>query len=147
MLGSYPNGKPSDPETYIASIVAVLVNYPEEIVERVTDTVNGLPRTSEFFPSVAKVAAACDKEMLPLWVAQRDAKKVREANAAKLLEKRRNPEEDKRMLENLRKLSDDLKKRPDAGEDLKQEAFRLQAERTKRVLRDLADKKASGVRQ
>jgi hypothetical protein len=71
LLGSYRKGDAADPEVYARSVVAVLMQYPESVVTRVTDPRGGLPGTSTFLPSVAEVRAACEVEMLPIYEAAR----------------------------------------------------------------------------
>lgn len=64
LLGCYPGGKPSDPETYVAAVAAILADYPPEIVARVTDPVHGIARSQKFLPTVAEISAACEEAMI-----------------------------------------------------------------------------------
>ncbi len=79
LLGSYRKGDAADPEVYARSVVAVLMQYPEGVVTRVTDPRGGLPGTSTFLPSVAEVRAACEAEMHPIYEALRQ-RKIRNEN-------------------------------------------------------------------
>lgn len=64
LLGCYPGGKPSDPETYVAAVAAILADYPPEIVAKVTDPVHGIARSQKFLPTVAEISAACEDAMI-----------------------------------------------------------------------------------
>jgi hypothetical protein len=61
LLGCYRRGDANDPDTYSAAIAAVLANFPEHIVEYVTDPRTGIPSTSQWPPSVAEVNQECMK--------------------------------------------------------------------------------------
>ena len=63
MLGCYPNGKPADPKTYLSAVVAVLADYPPEIVAKVTDPASGVAIRQTFLPSIAEIHAALENEM------------------------------------------------------------------------------------
>lgn len=75
MIACYPNGKPADPQTYIGAIVAVLAEYPVEVVRRVTSPTTGIQRSATFLPTIAELTKALEAEMLPLrraWKRARD---------------------------------------------------------------------------
>jgi len=59
MLGCYRRGDAIDPETYSAAIVAVLSEFPQHVVEYVTDPRTGIPGNFQWLPSVAEVKQAC----------------------------------------------------------------------------------------
>jgi hypothetical protein len=63
LTGCYRRDDAADPEAYAAALIAVLAEYPIEVVEHVTDPRTGLPRTAKFLPSVAEVVAACEERM------------------------------------------------------------------------------------
>lgn len=65
LLGCYRKGDAEDPETYSASVAAVLSTYPQEVAYRVTDPRTGLAGRSQWLPTVAEVRAACEAEMAP----------------------------------------------------------------------------------
>jgi hypothetical protein len=62
IVGSYAHLKPDQPEIFLASIAAVLAQYPWGIVEECADPRKGIARTVEFL-SVAKVADWCDERL------------------------------------------------------------------------------------
>lgn len=77
LIACYPNGKPADPKTYIAAIVAVLSQYPIEIVRVVTNPATGIQRKVSFLPSIAEITKALEAEMLPLRNRWREEKERR----------------------------------------------------------------------
>ena len=60
MFGCYRRADASDPEVYAAATAAVLNEYPEEVIDFITDPRTGLPSTSQWLPSVFEVRKACD---------------------------------------------------------------------------------------
>lgn len=143
LLGCYPNGKPGDPQVYVAAITAVLAQYPNEIVRQITDPVQGVPSHCKFLPTVAELTEALNKAMAPNWSEYREAVRIGEQLAERRrIAEVRNPENEAKVREKILELRDSLSRVPDAGEDLKREAFRLQGERTKRVLAEVAAKKS-----
>lgn len=65
LLGQWPSQKPNDPETYIAGVVAVLAEYPAEVVAIVTDPRRGLATRCKFLPTIAELTEALEGEMRP----------------------------------------------------------------------------------
>ena len=65
LLGSYRKGDASDPDVYTSAVAAVLAEYPEDIVRRVTDPRGGLPGTCQWLPTVQEVRSSCEREMQP----------------------------------------------------------------------------------
>lgn len=63
LMGSYPNHKVADPETYTRAIVSVLAEHSKFVCSKAVDAIT---RTSEFLPSRAKVVAACRDVSQPL---------------------------------------------------------------------------------
>jgi hypothetical protein len=61
LLGCYRAGDANDPEVYVAAVVAVLSNFPTDIVRSVCDPVRGLPSQTKWLPTVAEVVEACNK--------------------------------------------------------------------------------------
>lgn len=61
MCGCFRRDDAADPVIYASALVAVMEDYPIEVVEFVTDPRRGIPRTMKFLPTVAEVADACDK--------------------------------------------------------------------------------------
>jgi hypothetical protein len=66
LFGAYRKGEAHDPDTLVASIVAILTLYPEWVVRRVTDPRTGLAGKSQFMPNVFDVRQACEAEMKSL---------------------------------------------------------------------------------
>ncbi len=63
LLACFPAGKPQDPEIYAMAVSAILADYPESVVNAVTDPRSGIPRTHKFLPAVSEVAEACEVVM------------------------------------------------------------------------------------
>lgn len=59
MFGCYRKAEASDPEIYAAATASVLSEYPEEVIDFITDPRTGLPSTSQWLPSVYEVRMAC----------------------------------------------------------------------------------------
>ena len=59
LLGCFRTGDANDPEVYISAVVAVLSNYPTNIMRAVCDPVKGLPSQVKWLPTVAEVVDAC----------------------------------------------------------------------------------------
>lgn len=70
MAACYRRDDAVDAEIYAAAMVAVLMEYPIEVVEHVTDPRTGLPRSLKWLPSVAEVAEACDQRQEAIRKAQ-----------------------------------------------------------------------------
>ncbi len=76
MFGCFRKGDANDPEIYVAAIAAVLSEYPESVIDFVTDPRTGLPRSCKFLPQVAEVSDACDAQMAPIRAAEARKKRV-----------------------------------------------------------------------
>lgn len=63
LMGSYRKTDYQNPEAFIATLVAILEEYPPEIVEYVTDPKTGLQRRLKFPPTSAEVVEACAAEI------------------------------------------------------------------------------------
>ena len=66
LFGCYRKGDANDPETYTAAVMAILAEYPKEVIHYVTDPRTGIPRKSKFMPNPAEVSEACDAAKLTL---------------------------------------------------------------------------------
>jgi hypothetical protein len=60
MFGCYRKSEASDPEVYAAATSAILSEYPQEVIDYITDPRTGLPSRSQWLPSVFEVRRACD---------------------------------------------------------------------------------------
>ncbi len=61
MFGCYRRAEASDPEIYAAATAAVLSEYPQDVIDFITDPRTGLPSTSQWLPSVYEVRKACEE--------------------------------------------------------------------------------------
>ena len=61
LAACYRRDDAADPVAYAAALMAVLSEYPIDVVEHVTDPRTGLPRTLKWLPSVAEVVEACEQ--------------------------------------------------------------------------------------
>lgn len=59
LFGCYRRGDANDPETYTAAITAILAEYPEEVIQHVTDPRTGIARRTNWLPTVAEIDMAC----------------------------------------------------------------------------------------
>lgn len=71
LFGQFRQGEASDPETYTASIAAVLSLYPEEVIRDATDPRTGLASRCKWLPHVQEVREMCDELIRPLQDAER----------------------------------------------------------------------------
>ncbi len=62
LVGSYAHLRPDNPETFIASVAAVLAQYPPGVSEEAADPRKGIARTAEFL-SVKALVDWCDKRL------------------------------------------------------------------------------------
>lgn len=62
LVGSYAHLRPDNPETFIASIAAVLAQYPLGVAEECVDPRKGIARGAEFL-SVKAIIDWCDKRL------------------------------------------------------------------------------------
>lgn len=62
LVGSYAHLRPDNPEVFIASIAAVLAQYPLGVVEEAADPRKGIARTVEFL-SVRALVEWCDARL------------------------------------------------------------------------------------
>ena len=110
LVGCYPSGKPSDPESYLAALVAVLAEFPSEIVEQVTDPAQGIVRKVKFMPTIAEVFDACDAEMAPFRRRWRQVKELRASDEKRKLTASAVTDKGarQRMAERFEKLSTEL---------------------------------------
>lgn len=63
LMGSYRKTDYQNPEAFIATLVAILEEYPPEIVAYVTDPKTGLQRRCKWPPTPAEVVEACAAEI------------------------------------------------------------------------------------
>jgi hypothetical protein len=63
LLGAYREVGAHDPEVFVRAITAVLSEYPEETVRKVTDPARGIPSKLKWPPSIAEIREACEAEV------------------------------------------------------------------------------------
>lgn len=96
MFGQYRRGDANDPDTYVASVAAVLSGYPPETIKYVTDPRTGMasnpkrdPKTGQTWtglPDVADVKLACEAHYGPTRRAiEREAAEHRQLAERKML--------------------------------------------------------------
>lgn len=104
LVGSYAHLRPDNPETFLASIAAVLAQYPAGVVEECVDPRRGVARKAEFL-SVAKVVEWCDAKLAYFQaMASYQRRQAEPAPSREFTE-----EERAAGLEFLRKLADELR--------------------------------------
>lgn len=65
LLGCFRTGDANDPEIYTAAAIAVLSDYPLDVVRRVVDPRTGLPSKCKWLPMIAEIKDACEEQMEP----------------------------------------------------------------------------------
>ena len=63
MFGCYRKQDANDPEIYVAAVTAILSEYPDSVIETVTDPRTGLPSKIKWLPAVAEVKSECEIHM------------------------------------------------------------------------------------
>lgn len=61
LFGQFRKGDANDPETYSASIAAVLAEYPDEVIRQATDPRTGLGSRLNWLPTVKEVREFCQE--------------------------------------------------------------------------------------
>lgn len=61
MFACYRKAEATDPEIYAAAVAAVLSDYPQAVIDYVTDPRTGLPVKSKWLPTVFEVKQACEE--------------------------------------------------------------------------------------
>ncbi len=111
LLGCYRRDEVSDPEIFTRGVVAVLMDYPEEIVRRITDPRGGIPSRLKWLPTIAEVKEACETEMAP--VRRRREREEREARSRALIARAlpAPPEREAEIADGLQRLARELRSR------------------------------------
>jgi hypothetical protein len=81
LLGCYRRDEAADPDTYVQAITLVLSEYPEVIVNYVTDPRSGVQTRGKFkfvMPNAGEVKEACDEEMVRIHSMQQPWRKRNE---------------------------------------------------------------------
>ena len=65
LLGCYRTGDANDPAIYSGAVIAVLSDYPIDVVAACVDPRTGLPAQSKWLPTVAEIKDFCEARMRP----------------------------------------------------------------------------------
>jgi hypothetical protein len=65
LLGCYRTGDANDPAIYAGAMIAVLSDYPLDVIEAAVDPRTGLPSQCKWLPTVAEVKEFCEARMRP----------------------------------------------------------------------------------
>lgn len=63
LFGAYRLDQYPDPDSFMMQCVALLADYPAQVVIYVTDPRTGIQRKQTFPPSLAEIAKACDERL------------------------------------------------------------------------------------
>ena len=108
MFGCYRKQDANDPEIYVAAVTAILSEYPDSVIETVTDPRTGLPSKIKWLPTVAEVKAECESHMYRVRYQEAWNKRVAEQQADRDAE-RQSPETQKKIGDGLAQLVEQLK--------------------------------------
>lgn len=107
LIGFYPSITAADPRVYAAGLVAIFSIYQPHHLAKAVDPLGGLPSLYDFPPTMKQV-----REFLePMAARERElADRERRRQQQSLPAPTRNPDEEKYVVDGLRKLSDHLAK-------------------------------------
>jgi hypothetical protein len=110
MLDCFRPSKGVDPQVFATAICGILLRYPMDIIEEITDPVRGLPARQEFMPSPFDVRQMAEKLVAPRYRRQKEEREDREFRAQLAVEavaQARDPPK-KPWLEFKRDLEDEM---------------------------------------
>lgn len=85
LLGCYRTGEANDPEVYARSVVAVLAEYPVDVIHAVCDPRYGIASKLKWLPTIAELKEACEVAMAPFYrEAERQKRIADKANHAEM---------------------------------------------------------------
>lgn len=61
LLGCYRTGEANDEDIYTGAIIAVLSDYPLDVIAAVVDPRSGIPSRCKWLPTVAEIKSACEE--------------------------------------------------------------------------------------
>ena len=101
LFGSFPLGKPNDPQIYTAAVTQLLSNYPNSVVRKAVDPIRGIASRTKFLPTIAELSELLDCEL---------AREIRENKPRESGEPQRqiSDEERERVKQKFAKLSSEL---------------------------------------
>lgn len=102
LIGYYPQIMASDPKIYAAGLVKLFLRYPEHLIAEALEPATGLPSECDYLPTIAKVKAFLE----PRWLREQQMIEMkRRFETKRLPEPPRDPVEDAKIEQGLRKLS------------------------------------------
>lgn len=66
LVGCYRKSDVGDPQVYSAAVIAVLAQWPAEVIIAVTEPTSGIPSQIAWLPSIAEIASACKHAYEPI---------------------------------------------------------------------------------
>jgi hypothetical protein len=63
IMNFFPRSDVADPNAYALGMAAIMSEYPQEVIARITDPRTGIVRRLKFLPRLAEIAEACDEEI------------------------------------------------------------------------------------
>lgn len=63
LYSAYRTDQYADPEGFMASLGLVFSQYPDDVIEYVTNPLTGIQRKSKFPPTIEEVVSACSQRM------------------------------------------------------------------------------------
>jgi len=108
MFGCYRKQDANDPEIYVAAVTAILSEYPDSVIETVTDPRTGLPSKIKWLPTVAEVKSECESHMYRVRYQEAWNKRVADQAAEREVSKP-SPETQKKIGDGLAELVAQLK--------------------------------------
>lgn len=106
LTGIYPAITASDPKVYLAALVSLFSNYPPRLLRAAIDPLTGLPGKYDFPPTIKQAKEFLDRAAFE---DRQHQLRVERANAPRLPEPDPDPEMRKRIAEQFRDLSNQLK--------------------------------------
>ena len=61
LLGCFRAGDANDPDVYTGAVIAVLSDYPLDVIQQVVDPRKGLPSKVNWLPTIAEIKSACEE--------------------------------------------------------------------------------------
>lgn len=124
LLSFYPTHTANEPEKYAAAIVALMAEYPREVIDVVVDPRRGLATRCKFLPTLAELTEALQSEMEPhnqAWIKEREKR-----NAIPRMDRTPPTAEEKARVQKILKDTANLGK-TDPIEELRKEARAMRA--------------------
>lgn len=65
LLGCFRTGDANDPAVYSGAVIAILSDYPMDVIRQAVDPRRGLPSKSKWLPTVFEIKEECESIMAP----------------------------------------------------------------------------------